>query len=61
MKLKLTIKHTSVWMKSFLKYFALKIILLNLLQNVSIYLFKCFLLILIIPQNDTFLMIVDEK
>ena len=41
-------------MKSFLNY--LKIILLNILQNDAIYLFKCFVLhITAIPQNETFL------
>ena len=41
---------------SFLNYFALKMILLNILQNVAIYLFQCFVLqITVIPRNDTLL------
>ena len=43
-------------MKSFLIYFASNMILLNILQNAAIYLFKYFALhITAIPQNDTFL------
>ena len=43
-------------MKSFLNYFAAKVILRNILQNVTIYLFKYFMLhIMIISQNDRFL------
>ena len=43
-------------MKSFLNYFALKMILLNIFKNV-LYLLKYFIMhiITIIPQNDTFL------
>ena len=41
MKLLLTLIHIFMWMKSFLNYFALKMILLNILQNFAIYLF-CF-------------------
>ena len=43
-------------MKNFLNYFASKTILLNILQNVTIYLLHYFLEhITVIPQNDTFL------
>ena len=43
-------------MKSFLNYFASKMILLNILQNATIYFFKYFVLhITVIPQNDTYL------
>ena len=41
MKLSLTLIHIFMGMKSFLNYFALKMILLNILQNFAIYLF-CF-------------------
>ena len=40
-------------MESFLNYFALKMILLNILQNVAIYLLKYFVShIMVIPRND---------
>ena len=56
MKLWLILKHICIGMKSFLNYFALKIIFLNILQNVSVYLFKyCGSHITIISRNDTFL------
>ena len=56
MKLWLTLKHNSIQTKSCLNYFALKMILLNILQNFAIYLFWSFALhIMIISQNDTFL------
>ena len=43
-------------MESVLNYFASKMILLNILQNVAIYLFKYFVThIMVIPQDDTFL------
>ena len=43
-------------MESVLNYFASKMILLNILQNVAIYLFKYFVAhIMVIPQDDTFL------
>ena len=43
-------------MKSFLHYFALKMIFVNILQNAAIYLFKYSVShIAVIPQNDTFL------
>ena len=38
MKLNLTLKCISTWMKEFLNCFAWKMILLNILQNVPIYL-----------------------
>ena len=42
-------------MKSFLNYFASKMTLLNILQNVVMYLFKYFVLrVMVILQNDTF-------
>ena len=56
MKLWLTLKHNSMQTKSCLNYFALKMILLNILRNFAIYLFWSFALhIMIISQNDTFL------
>ena len=43
-------------MKSFWNYFASKMVLLDILQNVTIYLFKYFVShIMIILRNDTFL------
>ena len=42
MKLYLTLKHTSTLMENFLHHFKLKMVLLNILQNVAIYLFKYF-------------------
>ena len=49
-------KHHIYMDESFLNYFASKMILLNILQNVTIYSFKHFLSnITVIPQNDTFL------
>ena len=42
--------------KSLLNYFASRMILLNILQDVVIYLFKYFVShIMVIPQNDTLL------
>ena len=41
-KLWLTLKDIFMRMKSFLNYFALKMILLNILQNFTIYLLFCF-------------------
>ena len=42
--------------KSLLNYFASRMILLNILQDVVIYLFKYFVShIVVIPQNDTLL------
>ena len=42
--------------ENFLNYFASKMIWLNLLQNVALYLLKYFILhITLIPRNDTFL------
>ena len=44
-------------MKRFLNYFASKIVLLGILQNLLIYLLKYFvLLITVILQNDTFIL-----
>ena len=41
--------------KAFLNYFALKMILLNTLENVTLYWFKYFVLhIMVIPQNIHF-------
>ena len=41
-------------MKSY--YFALKMLLLGIVQNVAVYLFKYFVLpITVIPRNDTFI------
>ena len=43
-------KKLSIQIKSFLNYFALKMILLNIFQNFAIYLFKYFVLhIMVIP------------
>ena len=42
-------------MKSFLNPFASKMIALNILQNVEIYLKYFVLHIMVIPRNDTFL------
>ena len=40
MKLYLKLKYIFIWMKSFLNYFALKTILLNILQNFAMFLFR---------------------
>ena len=48
-------------MKSFLNYFALKLILLNTLKNVATCLFKYFAShIIVIPQNELFFYIQDK-
>ena len=47
-------KHCFYMDEKFLNYFAMKMILLNILQNVKIYLFKYFVsYITVIPRNDT--------
>ena len=56
MKLYLTLKHTSIRRKSFSHHFTMKMILLNILQNVAIYLFKYFALhIMIILRSEMYL------
>ena len=44
--------HTN---ENFLKHFSSKMILLNILQSFSIYLLICFMYIMIISRNDTYL------
>ena len=56
MKSQLTLKHHFYADEKLLNYFASKITLLNILQNVAIYRFKYSIShIMVIPLNDTFL------